>query len=210
MASVSEQPLRAEPAAEKGANWAPPNPAPLGLGGFGATTLALSLINANLISGKDVPMVLGLAFAYGGLAQLLAGMWEFRTGNPFGAIAFSSYGAFWISYFFLVNFDVAKIPATNAGGAVSAWLWIWGLISLVFTLCTLKAPSVLTLLFTLLTAVFVILALGAGLPSTAVTKIGGFVGIVLAANALYLMLAFLAEGVYGRAILPVGSPLIKS
>src|SRR5689334_15244095 len=77
------------------AGWLPANPAPLGLMGFGVTTLVLSVMNANLVNfDKNVPVVLGMAVAYGGLAQLLAGMWEFRTGNTFGAVAFTSYGAF--------------------------------------------------------------------------------------------------------------------
>src|SRR5947209_2890704 len=87
------------------ASWAPADPGPLGLAAFAGTTFILSMINANLVAGPltDVPIVLGMAFAYGGLAQLLAGMWEFRTGNTFGAVAFTSYGAFWISFFILVR-----------------------------------------------------------------------------------------------------------
>src|SRR5579884_2173428 len=83
--------------------WAPADPGPLGLAGFAMTTFVLSMMNGNLVSAKGIGAVLALAFAYGGLAQLLAGMWEFRTGNTFGAVAFSSYGAFWISFFFLIK-----------------------------------------------------------------------------------------------------------
>ena len=86
--------------------WAPADPAPLGLAGFALTTFVLSMFNANLVSSGGEPIVLGLALAYGGLAQLLAGMWEFRTGNTFGAVAFTSYGAFWISFWALVKFFV--------------------------------------------------------------------------------------------------------
>src|SRR4051812_49511812 len=74
------------------------DPAPLGLAAFALTTFVLSMFNSGLVSEKGVPVVLGLALAYGGLAQLLAGMWEFRTGNTFGAVAFTSYGAFWLSF----------------------------------------------------------------------------------------------------------------
>src|SRR5947199_2468822 len=96
--------------------WAPADPGPLGLAAFAATTFVLSMINANLVSGPltDVPVVLGLALAYGGLVQLIAGIWEFRTGNTFGAVAFCSYGAFWISFYFLVREGVpplAKNPS---------------------------------------------------------------------------------------------------
>lgn len=204
MASVSERPLRAEPAT--GAGWVPANPAPLGLAGFGITTLVLSLINSNLISGTDVPVVLGMALAYGGIAQFMAGMWEFRGGNVFGAAAFSTYGAFWISYFFLVSFDAKLIPAAHASHAIGAYLWAWGLITAIFFLCTFRAPRLLSTLFLLLTATYVLLAVGADGGSTTVTHIGGYVGIATAANALYLVLAFIMEGVYERPILPVFAP----
>src|SRR5947209_12829266 len=106
MATISETPPpRSAPAAvsQGPGGWIPANPAPLGLAGFGITTFVLSMMNANLVSDTNLPVVLGLAIAYGGLAQLLAGMWEFRTGNTFGAVAFTSYGAFWISFYFLAQ-----------------------------------------------------------------------------------------------------------
>src|SRR5919204_6606566 len=80
------------------AAWSPADPAPLSLAGFAMTTFVLSMFNGNLVGSGGEPVVLGLALAYGGIAQLLAGMWEFRTGNTFGAVAFTSYGAFWISF----------------------------------------------------------------------------------------------------------------
>src|SRR5438045_7912268 len=93
-----------------GASWIPADPGPLGLAGFAMTTFVLSMFNARLVSVGGEPVVLGLALAYGGIAQLLAGMWEFRTGNTFGAVAFSSFGGFWISYFVLVTFNVSQFP----------------------------------------------------------------------------------------------------
>src|SRR5436190_14234058 len=93
------------------------DPAPLGLAAFALTTFVLSFFNAGLVSDKGVPVVLGLALAYGGLAQLLAGMWEFRNNNTFGATAFSSFGAFWISFFVLQQFHAKEIPATHLGKA---------------------------------------------------------------------------------------------
>src|SRR5690349_15986382 len=89
--------------------WKIADPGPLGLAAFALTTFVLSMFNAGLVSDKGEPIVFGLAFAYGGLAQLLAGMWEFRTGNTFGATAFTSYGAFWISFFVFVTFFADKI-----------------------------------------------------------------------------------------------------
>ena len=103
------------------------DPAPLGLAGFALTTFVLSFFNAGLVSDKGVPVVLGLALAYGGIAQLLAGMWEFRNNNTFGATAFSSFGAFWISFFVLEQFEGSKIPAANLGDAVGLYLIAWGI-----------------------------------------------------------------------------------
>jgi succinate-acetate transporter protein len=206
MASVSERPLRAEPAAAAGAGWVPANPAPLGLAGFGVTTLVLSLINANLISGTDTPVVLGMALAYGGLCQLLAGMWEFRTGNTFGAVAFSTYGGFWISFFVLVSFDAAKLAPAHASHAIGAYLWAWALITAILFMCTFRAPRLLSTLFLLLTVTFVLLGIGNDGGNSSILHAGGYVGIVTAANALYLVLAFVMEAVYERPILPVFAP----
>jgi uncharacterized protein len=99
--------------------WKPADPGPLGLAGFAMTTFVLSMFNADLIGEGGEPVVLGLALAYGGLAQLLAGMWEFRTGNTFGAVAFSSFGAFWISYWAFVTFFAADIRRPT-------WVMRWG------------------------------------------------------------------------------------
>src|SRR5947209_458136 len=106
------------------AGWTPADPGPLGLAGFAMTTFILSLMNANLVSDAGIGVVLGLAIAYGGLAQLLAGMWEFRTGNTFGAVAFSSYGAFWISFYFILQvFLPEKLVSDHA---LAAYLLAWG------------------------------------------------------------------------------------
>ena len=119
------------------AGWKPADPAPLGLAGFAMTTFVLSMFNSNLVNGKGVPVVLGLALAYGGIVQLLAGMWEFRTGNTFGAVAFSSYGAFWIS-FWALNVFYAKEIGGNAGHAVGLYLWAWAIFTAYMTVAALR------------------------------------------------------------------------
>ena len=103
------------------------DPAPLGLAAFGLTTFVLSVVNAGLIPKPAEPVVLGVAFAYGGLAQFCAGMWEFKRNNTFGATAFSSYGAFWIAFALLVTFNVASIPAEARPAAVGTFLLAWGI-----------------------------------------------------------------------------------
>src|SRR6476620_9413626 len=102
------------------------DPGPLGLAAFSLTTFVLSFFNSWLMGEGGIPIVLGLALAYGGLAQLLAGMWEFRTGNTFGAVAFTSYGAFWISFWAFEQFYAKSVPESVAGGAVGLYLVAWG------------------------------------------------------------------------------------
>src|SRR3954451_16290885 len=94
------------------------DPGPLGLAAFALSTFVLSMFNAGLMGSGGEPVVFGLALAYGGLAQLLAGMWEFRTGNTFGAVAFTSYGSFWLSFWAFVEFFEKDVPKADAGHAV--------------------------------------------------------------------------------------------
>jgi len=121
-------------------SWVPANPAPLGLAGFAMTTFVLSMYNSNLVNEKGLPVVLGLALAYGGIVQLLAGMWEFRTGNTFGAVAFSSYGAFWISFWALQVF-YAKGIGGNVGHSVGLYLWAWAIFTAYMTVAALEVAA---------------------------------------------------------------------
>jgi hypothetical protein len=189
-----------------GAGWMPANPAPLGLMGFGLTTLVLSFVNANIVGGgpASFPIVLGMALAFGGTAQLLAGMWEFRTGNTFGAVAFTSFGAFWISFFFLVSFNVAQLPAKEIGPALGLYLWMWGIFTGLMFLCTFASPRALQLLFLLLTVTFILLGIGNSGGSSSMVHAGGYVGIATGAVALYIATADIMQAVYKRSVLPVG------
>ena len=140
--------------------WKPADPGPLGLAGFAMTTFVLSMFNSNLVNDKGLPVVLGLALAYGGIAQLLAGMWEFRTGNTFGAVAFTSYGAFWIS-FWALNVFYAKDIGGNAGHAVGLYLWAWAIFTVYMTVAALRVSGAVLLVFVLLSVTFILLAIGA-------------------------------------------------
>src|SRR5690349_12957365 len=110
------------------------DPAALGLGAFAMTTFVLSAINAGLIVKADEPVVLGLALFYGGLAQFGAGIWEFANRNVFGATAFCSYGAFWLSFWFLSQFNAASLPAQDAGKAVGLYLLAWPIFTAYMTI----------------------------------------------------------------------------
>ena len=183
------------------AGWVPADPGPLGLAGFAATTFVLSMINSNLVSGRGIGAVLGLALAYGGIAQLLAGMWEFRTGNTFGAVAFSSFGAFWISFFVLIRLTPASLVTPHA---LSAYLWMWAIFTTYMFFASLRTTAAVALVFLLLAATFILLAIGdMGTGHTSITHAGGYVGIATAIAAWYASFAAVLNSTFGRIVLPV-------
>ncbi len=178
------------------------DPGPLGLGAFAMTTFVLSMYNANLVNEKGVPVVLGLALAYGGIVQLLAGMWEFRTGNTFGAVAFSSFGAFWLS-FWALNVFYAKDIGGNVGHSIGLYLWAWAIFTAYMTVAALRVSGAVLLVFVLLTATFILLAIGASGAHKTVTHWGGYIGLATAAAAWYASFAAVANSTFGRAVFPV-------
>jgi succinate-acetate transporter protein len=205
-----EDPTRndlARPAAPA-TGWKPADPGPLGLGAFAMTTFVLSMFNSNLVNDKGVPVVLGLALAYGGIVQLLAGMWEFRTGNTFGAVAFCSFGAFWIS-FWALNVFYAKQIGGNAGHALGVYLWAWAIFTAYMSVAAMRTSGAVLLVFVLLTATFVLLAIGATGAHETVTHWGGYVGLATAAAAWYASFAAVTNSTFGRTVLPV-IPLNRS
>ncbi len=178
------------------------NPAPLGLAAFALTTFVLSMVNAGVWSDATLPMVAALAAAYGGLAQLLAGMWEFRTGNTFGAVAFSSYGAFWISFFVLVMFALPHIPASQVDPALAIYLFAWGIFTTYMLIASLRTSLGVVVVFLLLAITYWLLGIGAALPSTTWTHIGGWLGVATAAAAWYVSFAEVTNATWGRTVLP--------
>lgn len=184
--------------------WSPADPAPLGLGAFALTTFILSMFNADLISKAGEPVVLGVALAYGGIAQLLAGMWEFRTGNTFGAVAFTSFGAFWLSYWALVSFSAASIPEANVGDAVGLFLIAWGIFTAYMFIASLRVSVVVAMVFFLLAITFFLLGFGNTGAHTNLVKAGGYVGLATAAVAWYGSFAGVTNATFGRTVVPVG------
>ena len=195
-----EDPTRPETAA--GSAWKPADPGPLGLAAFAMTTFVLSMFNSNLVNGKGLPVVLGLALAYGGIVQLLAGMWEFRTGNTFGAVAFCSYGAFWISFWALQVFYAKQIGG-DAGHAVGVYLWAWAIFTAYMSVAALRTSGAVLAVFVLLTATFVLLAIGAVGAHETITHWGGYIGLATAAVAWYASFAAVTNSTFGRTVLPV-------
>jgi succinate-acetate transporter protein len=203
-----------DPTSGRSIAWAPADPGPLGLAAFAGTTFMLSLINSGLVGthkvpgGGLLPMVAALALAYGGAAQLIAGIWEFRTGNTFGAVAFCSYGAFWISFFFIVQ-SVGTNTPTEVFSGLGLYLWMWGIFTVYMFFASLRTTGAVALVFLLLAITFIILGIGnsalAGTTNATngTIKLGGYFGIVTAIAAWYASFAGVINSTFGRILLPV-------
>jgi uncharacterized protein len=178
------------------------NPGPLGLAAFALTTFVLSMFNAGLLDAKGEPIVFGLALAYGGLAQLLAGMWEFRTGNTFGATAFTSYGAFWLSFWAFVQFFEKDVPAANAGDAVGLYLIGWGIFTAYMFIASLRTTGAIALVFILLAVTFIVLGIGNASDTSGIVKLGGWIGLATAIAAWYASFAEVTNATFNRIVMP--------
>lgn len=182
------------------------NPGPLGLCGFALTTFVLSFANAGLFPGsRDALVVVGLALFYGGIAQLLAGMWEFRAGNTFGATAFSSLGAFWLSFAAILLLGLGGKALTLSGTATGIYLLGWAIFTGIMMVASLRTNGATAAVFVLLFVTFVLLGIGSlGKNMTGVTHAGGYTGILTAIAAWYAAAAGMLAGVSnGRIALPV-------
>lgn len=184
------------------------NPAPLGLAGFGLTTVVLSAINGNLMPAAAVTVVAPLAFAYGGVAQIIAGVMEYRNGNTFGTVAFTSYGLFWWWYAFLVWTIGAGWIKPPAPVGIGITLLMWGVFTLYMWVATFKSNKGVWSVFLLLWITFFLLAAG-DLGWAAGKAIGGWVGLATGIDALYVSFAEVTNGAFGRTVLPLGSPIAK-
>ena len=186
------------------------NPAPLGLAAFGLTTVVLSAINAGLLPPEAVPAVVPLAFSFGGLAQIVAGLLEFKNGNTFGTVAFTSYGAFWWWYAVLVWTTGAgwlKPPDARGIGVV---LLMWGVFTLYMWIATFRTSFTLWSIFLLLWVTFFLLAGGDLGMGASWHKLGGWLGLLTGADALFLSFADVTNATFGRTLIGVGGPILKS
>jgi succinate-acetate transporter protein len=180
------------------------DPGPLGLAAFALTTFVLSMFNSGLQSEKGLPIVLGLALAYGGLAQLLAGMWEFRTGNTFGATAFTSYGAFWLSFWAFEQFFAKNITdKVTLGHSVGLFLIAWGIFTAYMFIASLRVSVAVAVVFFLLATTFIVLGIGKAQADTSIVHAGGYIGLATAVAAWYASFAAVTNSTFGRIVLPV-------
>ncbi len=189
------------------------NPAPLGLAGFALTTIILSLYNAKILPAAGVGVVVPIAFAYGGMAQIFAGMWEMKSGNTFGYVAFSTYGTFWIAYALLVWTLGAGILSIGGGSAASdaiaIFLTMFGVFTFYMWIASFKTNWALWTVFLLLWITFFILGIGNFENSSNVVVAGGYVGILTAIAAFYTSAALVINSTFGKSVAPVGGKPIK-
>ena len=179
------------------------NPAPLGLMGFGMTTVLLNLLNAQIVPVEALGMILAVGFFYGGLGQVIAGIWELKNGNTFGATAFSSYGLFWLTFVFINFFPAMGLTSAVSTLALVPYLFMWGLFTFWMFLSTLKLNRALQVVFLTLTILFWLLAIGhLGFPIMNV--IAGWEGILCGFSAIYTAMAEVMNEIYGRVVLPIG------
>jgi succinate-acetate transporter protein len=176
------------------------DPAPLGLACFALTTFMLSTFNAGILPKSAEVAILGVALFYGGITQLFAGMWEFVKGNTFGALAFSSYGAFWISLWYLIVH--AHLSKADAGHGVGIFLLAWTIFTVYMTIVTARISGLLFALFAILLVTFGFLTVGAFAGAPAITHMGGYLGLVTAFVAWYASFAGVLNGTAKRVILP--------
>jgi len=182
------------------------NPAPLGLLAFGLTTVLLNLANAGFYQVNS--MILAMGLAYGGLAQIIAGAMEFRRGNTFGLVAFSSYGFFWWSLVALVLIPNAVSGFTTSTEAMASYFFMWGLFTFVMFFGTLKANRAIQFVFMSLAILFFLLTAHEVSGSATLGTITGYEGVICGLSAVYLGLAEVLNEAHGKAFLPIG-PMSK-
>jgi uncharacterized protein len=178
------------------------NPAPLGLFGFGMTTVLLNLHNAGFYELSS--MILGMGLFYGGCAQIIAGIMEWKKGNTFGTTAFTSYGAFWLSLVCLVLLPKTGWAEKSSETAMAAYLAVWGVFTGLLFLGTLRLNRALQFVFASLTLLFFLLAVGDATGAAGIKRFAGFEGIVCGASAIYAGIAQVLNEIYRKPVLPLG------
>ena len=177
------------------------NPGPLGLMGFGMTTVLLNLHNAGFFALGS--MVLAMGIFYGGLAQIFAGTMEWKKGNTFGTTAFLSYGLFWLSLVGIIVMPGMGWGKAPQKSAMVAYLIIWGIFTGVMFIGTLKLNKALQFVFGSLTLLFFLLAFSDATGSMVIKHIAGYEGIICGLSAIYAALAQVLNEVYGKVVLPI-------
>jgi hypothetical protein len=179
------------------------NPAPLGLMGFGLTTILLNLQNAGFIRSGSVVLAMGIL--YGGLAQIVAGVMEWKKRNTFGTVAFTAYGLFWVSLAALILLPRFGFGDATDRSGMAAYLFVWGIFTVVLFVATLKMNRVIMIVFFAFAMFFFLLALADATGNATLQKVAGYEGIACGLGAMYIGAAQMLNEVWGRTILPLGT-----
>jgi succinate-acetate transporter protein len=177
------------------------NPAPLGLMAFGMTTVLLNLSNAGLFGLGS--MILAMGIFYGGLAQVIAGVMEYKNGNTFGMVAFSSFGFFWLSLVALIMLPALGLGAATDSTGMAAYLFMWGIFTALMFLGTLRTNKALMFVFASLALLFLLLGLGAVTGNADINHLAGYEGIIVGFASIYSAIALILNETYGRMVLPL-------
>ena len=178
------------------------NPAPLGLLGFGLTTVLLNIHNAGYYELNS--MILAMGIFYGGLAQIIAGIMEWKKNNTFGTTAFTSYGLFWLSLVALIFLPQLGLAQATSKPAFAAYFFMWGLFTFFMFIGTLRINRALQFVFLSLTILFFLLAARDYLGSAAIGSLAGYEGIICGLSAIYTALAQVLNEVYKKVVAPIG------
>jgi uncharacterized protein len=179
------------------------DPGALGLAAFATTTFVLSFFNAGLINASVESVVIPLAFFFGGTAQLLAGMWEFRRNNTLGATAFSAFGTFWLAFALYIWQIVPHLDPAHAYQATGVFLLAWAIFTAYLAVAAMRSNGATLAVLVALTITFILLTIGAFAQSDGINKVGGWVGIVTALLAWYASAATVTNATWQRVVLPV-------
>jgi uncharacterized protein len=181
------------------------DPAPLGLAAFALTTFVLSVVNAGWVPASVEGVVFGLALAYGGIGQFAAGLWEFAKGNTFGATAFCSFGAFWVSFWWLTaHLADYKIPEADVGKGTGLYLVAWGIFTAYMSVAATRVSGAVLTVFVLLTITYFVLGIADFNGSAGLGKVGGYIGIATAIAAWYASFAGVTAFAFKRPLVPTG------
>ncbi|MBS3731453.1 MAG: acetate uptake transporter [Desulfobacterales bacterium] len=180
------------------------NPAPLGLMGFGMTTVLLNIHNAGFFPLSA--MVLSMGIFYGGIAQIIAGICEYSKGNTFGFVAFLSFGHFWLTLVGLLLLPELGLSEGTSPGFMGWYLFMWGLFTFLMYIATLKKNRALQTIFLTLWILFFLLAIHDWTGIGVIGTIAGYEGIVCGGSAIYLAMAEVINESMGRVVLPIGEP----
>ncbi|WP_440867106.1 acetate uptake transporter [Symbiopectobacterium purcellii] len=179
------------------------NPGPLGLMGFGMTTILLNLHNAGFFPLSSI--ILSMGIFYGGIAQIIAGLLEYKKGNTFGVTAFTSYGAFWLTLVGILMLPKMGLAEASDAQFLGVFLGLWGVFTLFMFFGTLCANRALQFVFASLTLLFALLAIGNFTGNHGLLTIAGYEGIICGASAIYLAMAEVLNAQFGRTVLPIGT-----